>query len=57
MPRPQHRAPLVDSVVHDEEIVVLGEEVFRLQMHLSLLRRRAHFIAILDEATILVMIK
>lgn len=53
MPRPQHRTPLIDPVVHDEEIVGFWEEVFRLQMHFSLLGRQAHFIAILDETVIL----
>ena len=54
MPRcPEHRASLVNTSVHNQEIVVLGEHVFVYEVHAALLGGGANFVAVGDEATVL----
>ena len=50
--RPQHRALLVHTRIHNKEIIVLGEHVLVNQMHPPLLRRRADLLTTLDKASI-----
>ena len=53
MPRPEHRAALIDTVIDDEVIVIPREVVLGLEMHLALLRSRADLVTAFNEATVL----
>lgn len=53
MAGPKHRAPLVNSGIHNKEIVIFGEHVFINKVHASFLWIRANFVAAFDKTTVL----